>query len=172
MEQVAAAADVARATLYNHFPVKEALLDHYFRGEFEAGVGELMKGISAGAALEEQLVALFDAFSVWAAKRRAYLPYCLDYGLKAGTGGDREGRRSQLRPLFASLLGRAQQSGELAAEADAQGLAHYLEHLYFAATLRWLSGDEASPAAECRRMLALFLRGVARPPQRSKGRPR
>ena len=41
-----------RATLYNHFRVKEALLDHYFRLEFETGseslVAEVGKQLGVG----------------------------------------------------------------------------------------------------------------------------
>ena len=32
MEQIAEEADIARKTLYNHFPVKEAIVDDYVRG--------------------------------------------------------------------------------------------------------------------------------------------
>lgn len=35
MEQIAREADVAKGTLYNHFPVKEAILDEYIRGAFK-----------------------------------------------------------------------------------------------------------------------------------------
>ena len=38
MEQIAAEADVAKGTLYNYFPVKEALLAHQFREEIAAGM--------------------------------------------------------------------------------------------------------------------------------------
>ena len=31
MEQIAVEADIARKTLYNHFPVKEAIVDEYVR---------------------------------------------------------------------------------------------------------------------------------------------
>ncbi len=33
MEQIAAAADVARGTLYNHFPFKEAVLAYWIHGQ-------------------------------------------------------------------------------------------------------------------------------------------
>src|SRR3546814_2502837 len=38
MEQIAAEADVAKATLYNYFPVKEALIAHRFREDIAAGM--------------------------------------------------------------------------------------------------------------------------------------
>ena len=36
MEQIANAVDIAKGTLYNHFPVKEAILDEYIRMGFRA----------------------------------------------------------------------------------------------------------------------------------------
>ena len=41
MEQVAAAADIAKGTLYKYFPVKEALLAHQFQRDIRAGVNAL-----------------------------------------------------------------------------------------------------------------------------------
>src|SRR3546814_20841401 len=38
MEQIAAEADVAKATLYNYFPVTEALLAHRFREDTPAAI--------------------------------------------------------------------------------------------------------------------------------------
>lgn len=68
MEEIAAAADVAKGTLYNYFPVKEAILDEYIKRSFSARnaewivqmrrlpgtaarmawlLGELMEGVQA-----------------------------------------------------------------------------------------------------------------------------
>lgn len=40
MEQIADAADVAKATLYNYFPVKEALIGHRFREDTATGMAD------------------------------------------------------------------------------------------------------------------------------------
>jgi AcrR family transcriptional regulator len=41
MEQVAAAADISKGTLYKYFPVKEALLAHQFQQEIALGMTPL-----------------------------------------------------------------------------------------------------------------------------------
>lgn len=168
MEQIAAAADVSRGTLYNHFPVKEALLDHYFQTEFEAGIDSLIGNARRKASLENQLVHLFDAFSGWATRRRKYLPHCLDYGLKAGGRLQERPTSTGLRTVFTSLLAEAQKSGQIRPRVQVHALAEYLEFLYFAAILRWLASKDSSPRRECRRMLDLFLRGVQALPQVSR----
>jgi AcrR family transcriptional regulator len=161
MEQIAAAADVARGTLYNHFTAKEALLDHFFRLEFDTGINILLEDVGRVAGLEGKLNRLFDAFSGWAAGRRKYLPYCLDYQLRAGLQrADRTGADA-LRQVFSTLLTEAQEERDIPDGADIPTLAAYLEHLYFAAILRWLASDAASPGLECRRMVTLFLHGAS-----------
>ena len=160
MEQIAEAADVARGTLYNHFTAKEALLDHFFRLEFVTGINVLLEDVGRVAGLEGKLNRLFDSFSGWAASKRKYLPYCLDYQLRAGLHqADRTGAAG-LRQVFATLLAQAQEKREIPDDTDIPTLAAYLEHLYFAATLRWLASDAASPRLECRRMVTLFLHGA------------
>src|SRR3546814_16988657 len=47
MEQIAAEADVAKATLYNYFPVKEALIAHRFREDIAAGMAERAAALAA-----------------------------------------------------------------------------------------------------------------------------
>ena len=172
MDQIAAEAGVVRATLYNHFRVKEALLDHYFRVEFETGIEALVAEVGKQLGLENQLNFLFDAFSNWAATKRAYLPYCLDYSLKLSTRQSDRPASSGLHQLFFALFSRALESGEIPTNSDIGALAQYLEHLYFAATLRWLVSKEPSPKHECRRMLGLFLNGVRASIDSSGARPR
>jgi hypothetical protein len=99
-----------------------------------------------------------------------YLPHCLDYRMKAGIHNAQGAEPSGLQQVFASLLASAQSNEEVPAEADVPLLAHYLEHLYFAAILKWLASDEPSPAGECRRMLSLFLHGSLKPMQKPKRR--
>ena len=42
MEQLAVAADVAKGTLYSHFPVKEAVLAHWLHMQLEQDLEQLL----------------------------------------------------------------------------------------------------------------------------------
>ena len=160
MEEIAEASDVARATLYNHFPNKEALIDYRFRREFASGVRVLTKTVQRKKGIEAQLICLFGAFSEWGVKNRMYLPYALEHSLKRERPADGETSPSELNQVFASLLTTAQQRRELPRSASAQALAWYLEHLYFAATVRWLASPRTNPRTEFLHMIRLFLFGA------------
>src|SRR3546814_16694133 len=53
MEQIAAEADVAQATLYNYFQVKEALIAHRFREDIAAGMAERAAELAARKPFED-----------------------------------------------------------------------------------------------------------------------
>lgn len=160
MEQIAEASDVARATLYNHFPNKEALIDYRFRREFASGVQALTETVQRKKGIEAQLICLFGAFSEWARKNRKYLPYALEHSLKRQQPAEGQPSRSELNQVFASLLTQAQQRSEIPRSASAQTLAWYLEYLYFAATVRWLASPRTSPRVDFLHMVRLFLFGA------------
>ena len=126
MEEIAEASDVARATLYNHFPNKKALIDYRFRREFASGFEVLTETAQRKKGIEAQLICLFGAFSEWALKNRRYLPYALEHSLKRERPADGGTSPSELNQVFASLLKKAQQRSEIPQSASAQTLAWYL----------------------------------------------
>src|SRR5262245_49676620 len=79
MEQIAAEADVAKATLYNHFPVKEALLAHRFREDVAAGMTERMAALAAHKTFDGRMRYLLRESAAWHSERKAYLPHYLHF---------------------------------------------------------------------------------------------
>lgn len=79
MEQIAAQADVAKGTLYNHFPVKEALLAHQFHGELAAGLQQLRGALDGLGSFKARLCYLLSASAEWCEARRGYLPHYLRF---------------------------------------------------------------------------------------------
>lgn len=157
MEQIATAADVSRGTLYNYFPIKEALLDHYFRLEFQGGGEDLLTVVSQQPSLEATLLGLFDVFADWAAERRRYLPLSIAYGMNRRLLDGNFSSRDELHGLFANILAAAVGRGEMPVDVDVVQLADYLQHLYLAAILRWLPTDETSPRTQLHLMVKFFV---------------
>ena len=85
MEQIAAQADVSKGTLYNHFPVKEALLAHQFHAELAAGGAQLRAQIDAQPDFASRLAVLLSASADWCTVRRPIWPRISATALPAPT---------------------------------------------------------------------------------------
>lgn len=165
MEAIAAAADVAKGTLYKHFPVKEALLRHRFHGELAAALPELLADLAKLPSAAERLRAFLRVSAAWSEAHRAYLKDYIHFRL-AETGaleGREPQRRSGFDRIFQGFLAAGQATGEFRGDADPAHLAHYLEFLQLAAVLRWLGDPALRLDDEYGRMLDLFLNGLRSP---------
>ncbi|MBT9522072.1 MAG: TetR/AcrR family transcriptional regulator [Dechloromonas sp.] len=160
MERIAAVADVAKGTLYKHFPVKEALLRHCFHRELREGEAEGRRVLLQLAPGRPRLEKFLQVSAAWSEPRRRYLlPYLM---FRLGEPGRRDGRgeRSGMEQIFTWLLADGQAAGCFRTDVAAPALAVYLEFLYVGAMLRWLTGAAASLTAEMDTMLDVFLGGV------------
>lgn len=175
MEQIAAQADVAKGTLYNHFPVKEALLAHQFHGELAAGLQQLRAALDGFGSFQARLCYLLSASADWCEARRGYLPHYLRFRfLDLGPGrfgpgahdvnGDGEAApgRSGMDLAFDALMAAAQQSGELRRDLPSGQLATLFHHLYLGALMRWLAAADGDLRAEFAAIVDLFFHGAAR----------
>lgn len=160
MERIALVADVAKGTLYKHFPVKEALLRHRFHRQLRAGEtegGRILLAEQPGPARLRRFMALSTE---WSERNRRYLlPYVRFRLSEPGRPGGMA-ERSGLEQIFASLISDGQAAGAFRHDISAQALAVYLEFLYLAVLLRWLTGAADSLAAEMDSMLAVFFGGL------------
>ncbi|MBO9331017.1 TetR family transcriptional regulator [Achromobacter xylosoxidans] len=162
MEQIAAAADVAKGTLYNHFPVKEALLAHHLHGELAASLAALWPALRALPSFAARLTRILRASADWSESHRAYLGPYLRYRLAHAQSDAARHPRSGLQPAYASLIAEAQAAGQLRADLSAEQLAHHLQFLHLGAMLRWLDRPGASLRDEYDAALSLFLGGAAK----------
>ena len=180
MEQIAAQADVAKGTLYNHFPVKEALLAHQFHGELAAGLQQLRAALDGLGSFQARLCYLLSASADWCEARRGYLPHYLRFRFldlgpgRFGKGGGGNGKgndegngqatpgRSGMDLAFDALMAAAQHSGELRRDLPSRQLATLFHHLYLGALMRWLAAPAADLRAEFAAIVDLFFHGAAR----------
>ncbi|WP_257884855.1 TetR/AcrR family transcriptional regulator [Variovorax sp. RO1] len=174
MEQIALQSDVAKGTLYNHFPTKEAILAHWVHLELVVDAQRLHASIDPKAGFTAQLTGLLDASAEWSERYRAYL---LDYfrfrflniESELGGGGDR-GTPRDLSGLFEALIAAAQQAGTLRTDVSAAHLASLLHHLYFGALMRWLTLPGLVLRDEFAVVVDLFVGGARAAPKPSARR--
>lgn len=170
MEQIAEAADVAKGTLYNHFPVKEALLAHQFHGELASAMGAMegpSDSVREPAGFVSRLSRWLEASAQWYQGRRAYLPHYLRFRFRqvdaAARARDDEGERSGMERLFEALIEAGQGSGELRDDLSPAHLASLLQHLHLAALMRWLASADGDLENEFAAIVDVFVHGASRP---------
>ncbi len=157
MEQIAEEADVAKATLYSYFPVKEALVAHRFREDIAAGMAERASALKARKTFESRMRYLLRESAAWHTTRKAYLPQYLRYLTSQSRYGDETPRAvasdSGSRQILTLMFHAAQQSGEADTRQSAAQIGWSFEYLLFGAVAAWL----ADPSIDLtKRFLAAF----------------
>ncbi len=156
LEEIARRAGVGIGTLYRHFPTREVLIETVFRDR-----------IDASRARAEQLLesdAPGDALAAWLREQLLQASECQGLGASAMIMmlDDEAGRPSvceEMREASAKLLARAQESGDVRADADIDDLVRLVSAIGLA------TEDAPDRAAQADRMLALVLDGArASPP--------
>lgn len=172
MEQIAVQADVARGTLYNHFPVKEAVLAHWMHAQLEADLGTLVAAVMGRDSFHSRVATLLDASAQWWENHRHYAAPYIRFRFQQVRDADEEQHSSDLIPLYARLIADAQQAGELRQDASPDRLALYLHFLYLASVMTWLGKPGIPLAQEFSHALTFFVQGAgpASPPPGGKKR--
>lgn len=163
MEQIAAQADVAKGTLYNHFPVKEGVLAHWIEKELSSDLARLVPALTEPNSIQEQLTALFAVSAQWCEGHRQYLPPYIRYRFGHFDAADEaEGNGDSLVAAMTQLIETAQRDAKIRGDLDAPHLAVLLNYLYLAALMRWLNMPELSLAGEFEAAVQLFINGAAK----------
>ena len=163
MEQVAAAADVAKGTLYNHFPVKEALLAHWIHAELAAHLDLLAADIARQTSFAPRIWAVLKSAIVWCEGHRAYLPHYLRFrflDINAATIAEEGAMSNGVDRLFEAAIEASQRSGELRKDLSAAHLAALFNHLYLGALMRWLTVPDSKLEEEFAAIVTLFVAGA------------
>jgi AcrR family transcriptional regulator len=160
MEGIAETADVAKGTLYKHFPVKEALLRHRFHRELRAAWPAIQSELAAAAPGQARLLRFLELQAAWCEERRAYLLPYVRFRLADTQLPCEERERSGMDRIFAELIAQGQAAGDFRADIAAPLLAGYLQFTHLATLLRWLTEDGLSLAQEMERMVDLVCNGM------------
>jgi len=163
MERIAEEADVAKRTLYNHFPTKEAILAYWIDAELERDLASLQGSIARCKTFRSRITCVLRASAEWCEKHPDHLMAYLRHRLlSVGAPGTQDVRSdsSDIALAWQHLIAAGQQSGELSKESPAEQLATWFHHLYLGALLRWLNVPGLSLENEFRSITTLFIEGV------------
>jgi AcrR family transcriptional regulator len=162
MEQIANEADIARKTLYNHFPVKEAIVEEYVR-EMSRGLAERIFGTldNLPDTRSRLLAALNNAYE-WVEINSELTAICLGYRLKKmSKGSSYSDGETGTQSIMAEIIRKGQLSGEVRRDVSAKLLVAQLDILRGVIVNDWLkdsSGFELRQ--EMAKVVDLFLYGA------------
>lgn len=179
MEQIAAAADLSKGTLYNHFPVKEAVLAHWLHLELATNLAKLHDQLAARPGFVQGALHVLHHSADWCEAHPHYLGPYLRFrflGIGAGPSPSRDSEQlSDIADTFGWLIRRGQASGELREDLDPAQLTVAFHHLYLGTMLRWLATPRLKLRKEFASVVDLFLHGAATSARSTSGaapRPR
>lgn len=163
MERIAEEADVAKRTLYNHFPTKEAILAYWIDAELERDLASLQASIARCKTFRSRITCVLRASAEWCEKHPDHLMAYLRHRLLSVGAPDTQNAGSDgsdIALAWQHLIAGGQQSGELSKEPPADQLATWFHHLYLGALLRWLNVPGLSLENEFRSITTLFIDGA------------
>ena len=164
MERIAEEADVAKRTLYNHFPTKEAVLAYWIDAELKRDLASLQSSIARCRTFRSRITCVLHASADWCEKHPEHLMAYLRHRLlSAGTRSPQQARSdsSDIALMWQQLIAAGQQTGEICKASPADQLATWFHHLYLGALLRWLNTPGLSLENEFRSITKLFIEGAA-----------
>lgn len=172
MAEVAGAAGVARATVFNQFGSKHALIEGITEEVLAAYQALLDQAIADRETPTPEIVrTLFEYMGVGIEEDRRFHRAVFREIAKLGMGLDEggPGQRARLANLagMTQLMMRGQARGELTTAHRAEDLGSALGSLVYGTITHWLYDDSSEPLPErMRRAAEVFLDGAAAP---SKG---
>jgi len=160
MEAIANAADVARGTLYKHFPVKEALIAYRFRQDQIKHQVIVQNAAMAAPNIFDAFLCVLRMEAAYAERNRDYIAPYVFYRLNNAQENANPFENDSFAPLALELIRQGQVDGVISAEQDAQSLAEKLVFLRLGTMLRWLRKPEAALADLYTEMLHFFFHGA------------
>lgn len=176
VEEIVAAADVAKGTFFYHFPTRDDLL----RSLGRAGMAKVAAKVLARPGVRREPLEGIRALLVESAREGQKAPeFMREYLLAAFRAGREElsapremepdAAEARSRDVIAALIAEAQERGQLRTDVPAAELAAMLGFMVLAVDLTWIAEVSkpggSSLVARVERALDVFIRGAERSAQ-------
>jgi AcrR family transcriptional regulator len=169
VEQIAEEADVAKGTIFNHFPAKEAIIHEYVQIAVRDTGAEAVGKLERLPDTRSRLTVLLCQSLQWFENNlhedilKKYMVYMMQRSLEA-LGN--ENMRSGFNNILTPVIRIGQEDGEIRRDIPAEELSNHLEWLSASIIIVWLAFPERSLTDILDREIDLFLSGaVVRPAQ-------
>ena len=162
METIAETVDIAKGTLYNYFPVKEAILDEYIRRNFkdrtQAWVAKIRELPTTAARMETVFTDLLTGIQ----SQRVIFEKYTAYRMKQWISFHQEDHeKSGFQLISAEIIHLGQASGELRSDLPAQMLEDLCEYVFMLTVKEfYLASETFSTPQASERIINCFLNGT------------
>lgn len=162
MESIAETVDIAKGTLYNYFPVKEAILDEYIRRNFKDGSQAWIVKIQELPNTAARMEAVFTDLLRGIQAQKVIFEKYTAYRMKQWISFHQEDHEKSGFQLYASEIVRLGQSdGELRSDLPAQMLEDLCEYVFMLTVKEFYLDSETFSAPQAiERSINIFLNGT------------
>jgi AcrR family transcriptional regulator len=162
VEEIAERADVARATVFNHFTTKEQLCTHLGELQLELLRAAIDDGRVSGSTAAERIGSALQTLAGFPGLSAEQYRSILVKVLANCAAGELPEHRRQIFGILQGYVEEGQRSGELRADVPAMEIVGFLVGIQFQATLWWAYGQDAPSLSEClSRTLRLAFEGLS-----------
>lgn len=160
MEQIAAAAEVSKRTLYKYFPAREAVLARVLEGQLARDLAGLGFRFDPKASFRDNVTALLKESAAWCERHPDYLLPYIRYKFVTFEPNATSADSGDLVQAWTLLIGAGQQRGELDPTRPPEQLATYFHYLYLGALMRWITDRRLELEREFAAVVRLFVDGA------------
>ncbi len=162
MELIAAQADVAKATLYKYFPIKEAIIAAYWRQNVQQKKDVLPQLFASFSDTPQRLTAVFlSAASIFQREPEfARIQFTYQFQM-IGQHPESQNSRSGFEGFLTHVLTAGQTLGDVRADISATTMASQLLLLFTSTCLVWFSTTDTAPLEDqLSQTITLFIQGA------------
>lgn len=165
METIAETVDIAKGTLYNYFPVKEAILDEYIRRNFKDRTQAWVAKIRELPATAARMETVFTDLLTGIQSQRVIFEKYTAYRMKQWMSFHQEDHeKSGFQLISAEIIHLGQASGELRSDLPAQMLEDLCEYVFMLTVKEfYLASETFSTPQAIERSINIFLNGTKTP---------
>jgi AcrR family transcriptional regulator len=164
METIAETVDIAKGTLYNYFPVKEAILDEYIRRNFkdrtQAWVDKIQELPNTAARMETVFADLLTGIQSQKVIFEKYTAYRMKQWMSFH---QEDHEKSGFQLIAAEIIRLGQLSGELRSDLPTLMLEDLCEYVFMLTVKKFYLAPETFSAPQAiERSINIFLNGTIR----------
>ncbi len=165
MEQISDEVDIARKTLYNHFPVKEAIINEYVQRKIKEQEPEMRNLLQGMPDARSRLISFLIKQWEWVKNElnkemleEYYDYYRMQLALKSNKG---QSHRNVFSGVLKDIIRSGQEAGEIRQDISWEELSNHLGWIHASALIAWLDAPDKDQIADSIKLVVdLFLNGA------------